>query len=397
MKQQNLAIALLATCLAAFMGLGEAAENPVKNPNKKCFKCHRDKSLTLAFKDKEEISVFVDEKQFAASAHGKLACTECHGQAVASDDHPDSAFPSRAAYVRGMNRECRRCHDADLQRADMRTAAVQHPKSDEKTALCGECHGPHDMQKVFAQSAVIPRINEQESRLFATKSIEYLLVLSYLAALVAFAWLLRAWHRRRITVPAAMPALAGRNLAMPQGYHLHPGHTWVRPEGDDLVCVGMDHFALGLIGQPSALRLPKPGERLEQAERGWQVQIHGELVDLLSPVEGEVVEVNESVVKAPGLVSEDPYGKGWILKIRVKRVTSAVRSLMPERLARLWIDEAKQELSALLGDGLQPVLQDGGVLIPGAARELAGDRWPQIAARLLLTEPVQPKAGTPVA
>ena len=61
-------------------------------------------------------------------------------------------------------------------------------------------------------------------------------------------------------------------------------------------------------------------------------------------------------------------------------------NLLPCRLANAWIDQASTELSAMVGAEVGPVLQDGGVPVRGFARELAGDRWPEIAAKLLLTE-----------
>ena len=224
---------------------------------------------------------------------------------------------------------------------------------------------------------------------FPTKGIEYLLVIGYLMAFVVFAWFLNRIGRERDGEESAEPAPGAPRktpwFAMPEGFHLHRGHTWALPLGNEIVHIGMDDFAHRLIGQPSAFRLPEPGQRLEQGQKGWQVQVDGDAIDLLSPVHGEVLEVNEKVVQSPRLASEDPYGQGWLMKVRVPCDRMTMKNLLPRRLADAWIDESLAELSKLVDGRLGPVLQDGGVPVNGFARELAGRRWPEIAAKLLLT------------
>ena len=224
---------------------------------------------------------------------------------------------------------------------------------------------------------------------FPTKGIEYLLVIGYLMVFALFAWFLSRIGRERVAEEAEDPAgaepLKTPWFSLPEGFLLHRGHTWALPLENKIVKIGMDDFAHRLIGQPSAFRLPEPGHRLEQGQKGWQVQVNGDTLDLLSPVHGEVVEVNEKAVLAPTLASEDPYGQGWLMKVRVPCDRAAMKNLLPRRLANAWIDESIAELGNLVDGQLGPVLQDGGVPVNGFARELAGGRWPEIAARLLLT------------
>ncbi len=228
---------------------------------------------------------------------------------------------------------------------------------------------------------------------FPTKGIEYLLMIGYLLLLVPFGLLLRWMAREPSTAKEAATALPstapGKWFHLPEGFHLHRGHTWAFPEGGleggNVFRVGMDDFAQRLIGEPAAMMLPSLGQRIEQGERGWQLRVNGDVVDLLSPVEGEVVEVNEKAIHTPSLVCKDPYGQGWLMKVRVERKSTALKNLMPNRLAHAWIDEAGEQLGALMGGELGPVMQDGGVPVSGFARQLAGDRWPELAKRFLLT------------
>jgi glycine cleavage system H lipoate-binding protein len=225
---------------------------------------------------------------------------------------------------------------------------------------------------------------------FATKGIEYLLVFSYLFCLVPFWWYLRSISKQQ--EPAL--ALAGSDsregtlrswFEVPEGFSFHRGHTWAQPEEDGLLRVGMDDFAQQLIGTPSAFHLPALGDQLAQGEKGWRLQANGREVDLLSPLNGEVIAVNPEVLSNPELVCQDPYGRGWLMKVRAERPQTALKNLLPGKLARAWMDDTANQLSGLMGSELGPVLQDGGVPVSGFARQLAGEDWTEIAAEFLLT------------
>jgi glycine cleavage system H lipoate-binding protein len=224
---------------------------------------------------------------------------------------------------------------------------------------------------------------------FPTKGVEYLLIFGYLAVFVPFAWLLSRIGRQPAVERAAAPLSRKPQPAawfrLPEAFYLHRGHTWAVPEGNRVFRIGMDEFAHRLVGQPSSFRLPKPGTRLAQGEIGWQVAVNGDSVDLLSPVNGKVVAVNQSATKSPSRTSDDPYGDGWLLKVEVPSNRATLRNLLPSHLASAWMEESREQLCALVGSELGPVLQDGGVPVHGFARALAGDHWPEIAAKLLLT------------
>ncbi len=218
-----------------------------------------------------------------------------------------------------------------------------------------------------------------------TKGIEYLLAISYLLLLVPAWWFFVA----RKGTPELAPAGAGRApgwFRVPSGYHFHRGHTWARPDEDGLLRVGMDDFARLLLGQPQALNLPAVGDRLEQGEKGWSVRVGDHNVSLLSPAQGEVAEINEAAVANPDLMQQDPYGRGWLMKIRTPNPATGLKNLLPAKLARRWMDQTSQQLGTMMGADVGEVLQDGGVVVSGIARELGGDDWPRLAAELLLTD-----------
>jgi glycine cleavage system H lipoate-binding protein len=221
----------------------------------------------------------------------------------------------------------------------------------------------------------------------ATKGIEYLMAIGYLLFLIPFWWLVGRDGRRDgrggARVPA--PARAMRSwFAMPEGLHFHRGHTWAAPEEGGVFRVGIDDFAQRLVGRADAVELPRTGARVEPGTPGLELKFDGQAVSLLSPLAGEVVETNPAVQRDPRLLCDDPYGEGWLMKVRVPRPAAALSNLLSGRTARAWMDDAAESLSALMGPKLGPVLQDGGVPVSGFAREISPQDWHRVARELLL-------------
>jgi len=94
-------------------------------------------------------------------------------------------------------------------------------------------------------------------------------------------------------------------------------HMWVKKNGA-LFIVGWTKTAVENAGDVSYLVLPKKGERLEAGKDFGSVETGKWVGRFASPVSGEVVESNDKVVKDPSIVNEDPFGKGWLLKVRAK-------------------------------------------------------------------------------
>ncbi len=93
-------------------------------------------------------------------------------------------------------------------------------------------------------------------------------------------------------------------------------HEWVRLEGD-IATVGITDFAQGELGEIVFVEVDTAGENLDQDEVFGSVEAVKTVSELFMPVSGEVLEFNEALDESPELVNDDPYGKGWIIKIKV--------------------------------------------------------------------------------
>ena len=92
-------------------------------------------------------------------------------------------------------------------------------------------------------------------------------------------------------------------------------HEWARVEGD-VVVVGISHYAQDQLGEVVYVELPDVGSNATAAEELGTLESVKAVSEFTSPVNGEVVEVNERLEDEPNLVNDDPYGEGWLAKIK---------------------------------------------------------------------------------
>lgn len=105
-------------------------------------------------------------------------------------------------------------------------------------------------------------------------------------------------------------------MSAPEELQYTKTHEWVRME-DDVATVGITEHAQDELGDVVFVELPETGSSLEAGEAFGTVESVKAVSDLNAPVAGEVVEVNSSLEDSPEKINEDPYGDGWILKLRV--------------------------------------------------------------------------------
>jgi len=223
--------------------------------------------------------------------------------------------------------------------------------------------------------------NQLPGDIFATKGIEYLVVIAFFSLFLIFARLLT---RNRVpSHAAARGSRPDRWFRLPASLLYHPSHSWARPESDELIRVGMDDFAQMLLGTPGRVTLPEIGSRVTRGKRAWSLDVDSHRFDLPSPVDGEIVERNESVLENPELINRDPYGEGWLVKIRSKTMDRDREALLQGEPARAWLDGTEDKLRGLVSSDFGPVLQDGGFLVTGFARSLSSEGWDEIARDFL--------------
>ena len=104
-------------------------------------------------------------------------------------------------------------------------------------------------------------------------------------------------------------------MPVPEDLQYTKSHEWVRVEGDTAT-VGITDHAQDELGDVVFVELPEQGATLESGDSFGAVESVKAVSDLYAPVGGEVVEVNDALEDSPEKINEDPYGEGWILKLR---------------------------------------------------------------------------------
>lgn len=92
-------------------------------------------------------------------------------------------------------------------------------------------------------------------------------------------------------------------------------HEWIRLEGD-IAYVGITDYAQQQLGDIVFIDVPTEGETLEKGETFGTVEVVKTVSDLFLPIGGEIMEVNSQLEEHPELVNQDPYGEGWIIKLK---------------------------------------------------------------------------------
>lgn len=103
---------------------------------------------------------------------------------------------------------------------------------------------------------------------------------------------------------------------LPEELRYTKEHEWIRDEGDGSVTVGITDHAQGLLGDLVFVELPEVGARLEAGAECSVVESVKAASDVYSPLKGEITAVNEALGDAPEAINDDPYGDGWIFKMR---------------------------------------------------------------------------------
>lgn len=96
----------------------------------------------------------------------------------------------------------------------------------------------------------------------------------------------------------------------------HPEHDWARVEGEHAT-LGITWYAQDSLGEVVFFDPPSVGTRLSKDEPYTEVESVKAVSDVVAPLSGEIVEVNQALSENPALINEDPYGEGWLVKVRL--------------------------------------------------------------------------------
>jgi glycine cleavage system H protein len=124
----------------------------------------------------------------------------------------------------------------------------------------------------------------------------------------------------------------------PEDLRYHPEHDWARVEDGEAV-LGITWYAQDALGELVHFEPPETGTTVAKDSSYGEVESVKAVSEVIAPLSGEVIEVNQAVVDAPETVNEDPYGEGWLVRIRLSQPTETDGLLTVEAYRELLADQ----------------------------------------------------------
>ncbi|HSP93311.1 MAG TPA: glycine cleavage system protein GcvH [Thermoanaerobaculia bacterium] len=127
----------------------------------------------------------------------------------------------------------------------------------------------------------------------------------------------------------------------PEDLHYAASHEWVRVEGETGT-IGITDHAQKELGEIVYLELPEVGHVFNAEDEFGTVESVKAVSELFTPVSGEVVEVNKGAIQEPGIVNDDPYGDGWLIKVKLSTDQEISKLMSAEKYAEYLKEEEKE-------------------------------------------------------
>jgi glycine cleavage system H lipoate-binding protein len=184
----------------------------------------------------------------------------------------------------------------------------------------------------------------------------------------------------------SVPLIEVNGYRYSDSYYYHFGHAWARVEYGGRVRVGLDDFALKLLGRPDTLELPKLGGRISQSEPAFALRREENRADVLSPIEGTVLAVNHQALDHPSLAHSDPYQQGWLFLVEPSKLKKSLEPLFFGETGKEWLHQECEHLHQMVLGGYGSMAATGAQPIDDLFGNVQGVSWKSLVKTFLRTE-----------
>jgi len=218
--------------------------------------------------------------------------------------------------------------------------------------------------------------------IFATKGIEYIAIIAFLALLIPF-WVLLNKQAKTRNIRKALGVLSAGILRIPQGLFFSKNHTWTHMDRSGAAKVGLDDLLLHITGEVKFKNLKNPGETIKKGDLLTEIDQDGKILQVLSPISGKILNTNENLNDNPDMLIADPYGLGWVYKIKPSNWIAETNSYYLADEATDWSVKELARFKDFVAGSLRNqspepsmlVLQDGGEIRDNALSEMPAEIW----------------------
>ena len=176
-----------------------------------------------------------------------------------------------------------------------------------------------------------------------------------------------------------------KGFKLPHGYYLHRGHTWVKIEEGSTVRVGLDDFALRLLGPLDRVEAPLMGKQVEQDRNDILLSRRSNTARVQAPVSGVVTDINPELREKGNLANNDPYTSGWVMRLHSDNLRQDLKNLMIGEQASEYLDGEIERLYEVIEEEVGPLAADGGYLGDDIYGNLPQTSWDKLTRLFLHT------------
>lgn len=176
-----------------------------------------------------------------------------------------------------------------------------------------------------------------------------------------------------------------KGFKLPHGYYLHRGHTWVKIEEGSTVRIGLDDFALRLLGPLDRVEAPLMGKQVEQDRDDILLSRSSNTARVQSPISGVVTDINPELREKGNLANQDPYTRGWVMRLHSDNLRRDLKNLMIGEQAGEYLDDEIDRLYRVIEEEAGPLAADGGYLGDDIFGNLPKTSWQKLTRLFLHT------------
>jgi glycine cleavage system H lipoate-binding protein len=176
-----------------------------------------------------------------------------------------------------------------------------------------------------------------------------------------------------------------KGFKLPHGYYLHRGHTWVKIEEGSTVRIGLDDFALRLLGPLDRVEAPLMGKQVERDRDDIVLSRSSNTARVQSPISGVVTDINPELREKGSLANEDPYTSGWVMRLHSDNLRRDLKNLMIGDQASQYLDGEIDRLYEVIEEEAGPLAADGGYLGDDIFGNLPQTSWEKLTRLFLNT------------
>ncbi len=219
--------------------------------------------------------------------------------------------------------------------------------------------------------------------IFASKGIEYLIVIGFLIILIVFWKVLDKQIKATKRIQKVLGILSANILRIPQGLFYSKNHTWAHLEKSGVAKVGLDDLLQHLTGEVKFNNLKIPGEMINKGDLLTEIEQNGKKLKVFAPISGKILNTNSILNESPEILNEEPYNEGWIYGIKPSNWIAETKSYYLAEDATNWVRMELERFKDFLAVSMKKhspepsmiTYQDGGELVDNTLSELPKEVW----------------------